>query len=104
MPWNIENYYVTSGRVLTVEVTIPLIDFLYVRIDDVKEAWFAMLRQFVNERPQYEVSWEMAPRDEDALVTIRIAKKGTLESFSREEVRDALKAADGLFGEASSDR
>ncbi len=90
-----------SGKVLTVEISIPLLEFVYVSIDDVKEAWYGMLKQFVKERPQYEVGWEMAPRDNDALITIRIAKKGKLKSFTAKEVRQAIDAADALFDKSS---
>lgn len=101
MPWNVENYYVMSGRVLAVEISIPLLDFVYVSIDDVKEAWYGMLKQFVKERPQYEVTWEMAPRGDDALITIRIAKKGKLKPFTVKEVEQALDAADALFDKSN---
>ncbi|MGQ4870688.1 MAG: hypothetical protein ACP6IT_02490 [Candidatus Thorarchaeota archaeon] len=97
MPWNIENYYILNGRVLCVEVTIPLMEFLYVNIDDVKQAWVEMLSQFVKEQPGLEISWEMEPREEDALITIRIAKSGELEQFSRQEIERALSATDALI-------
>jgi len=97
MPWNIENYYILNGRVLCVEVTIPLMEFLYVNIDDVKQAWVEMLSQFVKEQPGLEISWEMEPCEEDALITIRIAKSGELEQFSRQEIERALSATDALI-------
>ncbi|NHJ14064.1 MAG: hypothetical protein EAX95_10335 [Candidatus Thorarchaeota archaeon] len=97
MPWDIENYYINSNRVLTVEITVPLMEFMYTNIEDVKDAWFEMLSQFVNEHPGFEMSWEMQPREMDALVMVRIAKVGTLEDFTSKEASDALAAADGLF-------
>ena len=97
MPWDIENYYINSNRVLTVEITVPLMEFMYTNIEDVKEAWFEMLSQFVNEHPGFEMSWEMQPREMDALVMVRIAKTGTLNDFTSKEASDALAAADALF-------
>ncbi len=97
MAWKVDNYYIESGRVLCVEVSIPLRHFIYVTIDDVKKAWFDMLRQFVAERPGYEVSWAMTPRDEDALVTVRIGKVGKLKEFTKKETSDALSAVDAMF-------
>jgi hypothetical protein len=97
VPWTVENYYVKSGRILTVEITVPLVEFLYVSIDDVKKAWLGMLSQFASEKPQYEMSWEMAPRETDALVTIRIARRGVLRPFTKKELQHALSAADALF-------
>ncbi|NWF95179.1 MAG: hypothetical protein HXY34_03470 [Candidatus Thorarchaeota archaeon] len=101
MSWTVENYYMIGSRILCVEITAPLMDFLFVEIDDVKEAWFEMLRQFANERPGYELSWAMEPRDNNALVTIRIAKAGHLQDFTRQEVSDALTATDALFDRES---
>ncbi len=99
MPWNIENYYILNGRVLNVEISIPLMEFLYVNIDDVKQAWFDMLSQFVKEEPGLEMSWEIEPRDNDALITVRIAKTGELEEFTEGELEDALSATDALIAE-----
>jgi hypothetical protein len=95
--WKVENYYIEAGRVLCVEVSIPLRHFIYVTIDDVKQAWFDMLRQFVAERPGFEVSWVMSPREDDALVTVRIGKVGNLKGFTEKESSDALSAVDALF-------
>lgn len=97
MPWNIENYYIMNNTVLQVEITIPLMEFLYVNIDEVKDAWVDLLGGFVAEHPDYEMSWEMAPQDEDALILVRIAKAGDLKEFTSEEAKDALAAADALF-------
>lgn len=99
LAWKVENYYIESGRVLCVEVSIPLRHFIYVTIDDVKQAWFDMLRQFVAERPGFEVSWAMVPKDNDALVTVRIGKVGSVEEFTEQESSDALSAVDALFDE-----
>ncbi len=99
MPWNIENYYILGGRVLCIEITIPLIDFIYINIDDVKQAWIDLLREVVQEEPGLEVSWEMVPREKDALVTIRIAKKGELERFTSGEISRALGVTDALAAE-----
>ncbi len=99
MSWNIENYYILNGRVLNVEISIPLMEFLYVNIDDVKQAWFEMLSQFVQEEPGLEMSWEIEPRDDHALITIRIAKVGELEEFTKDELEDALSATDALIAE-----
>ena len=95
--WKVENYYIESGRVLCVEVSIPLRHFIYVTIDDVKQTWLDMLRQFVAERPGFEVSWAMMPRDDDALVTVRIGKLGNLKEFTKQESTDALSAVDALY-------
>ncbi len=97
MPWNIENYFILNNSVLQVEITIPLMDFIYVRIEDVKDAWVELLGQVVNEHPEYEMSWEMQPKDYDALVLVRIAKSGELKEFTPEEAKKALAAADALF-------
>ncbi|MGQ4912467.1 MAG: hypothetical protein ACP6KW_09895 [Candidatus Thorarchaeota archaeon] len=97
MPWDVENYYIVDDRVLRVEITIPLIEFLYTNIDDVKEAWLEMLDQFVSQQPGIEMSWEMQPRDEDAIVTVQIAKAGELGAFTDKEARGALDAVDALF-------
>jgi hypothetical protein len=100
MPWDIRSYYITSGRVLNVEITIPLLEFLYEeapKVEEVKDAWFQMLRQFVTEEPDYEASWEMQPEEDVALVTIRIAKRGELEEFTMKEIESAISASDALF-------
>jgi hypothetical protein len=99
MPWNIENYYILDGRILRVEISIPLIEFLYISIDDVKEAWLDMLKQFVSEQPGIDVSWEMQPREDQAVVTIQIAKRGGLGEFTKEETKGAIDAVDALFDE-----
>ncbi|MBN2229272.1 MAG: hypothetical protein JW779_06720 [Candidatus Thorarchaeota archaeon] len=99
MPWDIENYYILDGRILRVEISIPLIEFIYITIDDVKEAWLDMLKQFIAEQPGFDVSWEMQPRDEQAVVTIQIAKSGSLGEFTSEEARGAIGAVDALFDE-----
>ncbi|MBD3407455.1 MAG: hypothetical protein GF411_15160 [Candidatus Lokiarchaeota archaeon] len=99
MPWHIDNYYIHSGAVLCVEITIPLIDFLITEIDDVKNAWFTMLQAFVDQNPGFELSWEMEPRDDDALVIVRVAKAGELKKFTDLEKKAALSAADALFDE-----
>jgi hypothetical protein len=97
LPWNIENYFILNNSVLQVEITIPLMDFIYVKIEDVKDAWVELLGQVVNEHPEYEMSWEMQPKDYDALVLVRIAKSGDLKEFTPEEAKKALAAADALF-------
>jgi len=97
--WDIENYYIAGGRVLTVEFKTPLISFLMVEIDDVKKAWTDMLGELVDEQPGYEMSWEMLPKSDDAIVIVRIAKKGELEEFTSEEAAAALEAVDALFEE-----
>ncbi|MFW9887451.1 MAG: hypothetical protein ACFFER_04675 [Candidatus Thorarchaeota archaeon] len=97
MPWNIENYFIMNNTVLQVEITIPLMEFIYVEIEDVKDAWVSLLDQVVNEHPDYEMSWEMQPKDDDALVLVRIAKTGGLGEFTPKEAKDALAAADALF-------
>jgi hypothetical protein len=97
MPWNIENYYIIDGRMLRVEISIPLMEFLYVRIDDVKEAWLDMLGQFVSEQPGFDVSWEMQPKEDLAVVTIQVAKRGKLREFTKEETKGAIDAVDALF-------
>ena len=99
MPWDIENYHIIDGRILNVEISIPLLEFLYTNIDDVKDAWMQMLGQFVTEQPGVEMSWEMQPRGENAIVTIQIAKPGNLEAFTESEARGALGAVDALFDE-----
>jgi hypothetical protein len=43
------------------------------------------------------MSWEMEPRDDNALVTLKIAKIGDLPEFSAEEARGAIDAVDALF-------
>jgi hypothetical protein len=97
MPWNIENYYIIDGRMLRVEISIPLLEFLYVRIDDVKEAWLEMLSQFVSEHHGFDMSWEMQPKEDRAVVTIQIAKRGKLREFTKEETKGAIDAVDALF-------
>jgi hypothetical protein len=97
MPWNIDNYYVIDSRVLRVEITLPLLEFRYIEIDDVKEAWLEMLRQFVSEQPGFDVSWEMRPQKNKAVVTIQIAKSGELAEFTKEETKGAIDAVDALF-------
>ena len=97
MPWNIENYFIMNNTVLQVEITIPLMEFIYVKIEDVKDAWFNLLDQVVNEHPDYEMSWEMQSKNDDALVLVRIAKSGGLGEFTPKEAKAALAAADALF-------
>jgi hypothetical protein len=97
--WDIENYYISGGRVLCVEFKTPLTSFLMVEIDDVKEAWMEMLGELATEQPGYEMSWEMLPKAEDAVVLVRIAKEGELEEFTPEEARSAIEAVDALFEE-----
>ncbi len=97
MPWNIENYYIVDDRVLCVEITIPLMEFLYINIDDVKETWQDMLGQFIEDQPGFEMSWEMAPLEKDALVTIKMAKAGELTDFTDAEARGAIDAVDAMF-------
>jgi hypothetical protein len=86
-----------NNTVLQVEITIPLMEFIYVNIEDVKDAWFNLLDQVVNEHPDYEMSWEMQPKNDDALVLVRIAKSGGLGEFTPKEAKAALAAADALF-------
>ena len=86
-----------DGRILKVEITVPLMEFIYLKIDDVKEAWVNMLGQFIAEQPGIDMSWEMEPRQEDAVVTIKIAKIGDLPEFSVEEAKGAMGAVDALF-------
>lgn len=74
-------------------------EFLYTNIDDVKDAWMQMLGQFVSEQPGVEMSWEMRPCGENAIVTIQIAKPGDLEVFTESEAKGALGAVDALFDE-----
>lgn len=97
MAWKIENYYVVSDKVLCVEVTIPLMEFLHTKIDDVKKAWLEMMSQVSKEEPGFDMSWEIEPRGDDALVTIKIAKAGILENFTATETRNMLSAVDALF-------
>ena len=97
MPWDIENYYISNSRVLTVEISIPLMEFLKSNIDDVKTAWLDMLNLFSAEQPGYDISWEMAPRNDHALVTVKIAKIGELEDFTAKEAEAAISAADAMF-------
>ena len=97
MPWSIENYNIIDGRILRVEITVPLMEFIYLKIDDVKEAWVKFLGQFIADQPGIDMSWEMEPRDDNALVTLNIAKIGDLPKFSPEEARGAIDAVDALF-------
>jgi hypothetical protein len=97
MPWDIENYYVLNNRILHVEIFIPLIEFQYVDLDDIRDTWYDVLNEFVSTDPGFEISWEMEVRGDDALVTIRVAKSGELETFNEQEVKGALSAADALF-------
>ena len=97
MPWDIENYYVLNNRILHVEISIPLIEFQYVELDDITDAWFEMLSQFISEDPGFEISWEMEVREQRALVIIRMAKSGELDILDDEQVKGALSAADALF-------
>ncbi len=99
MPWDVENYYIVDDRILRVEISVPLMEFLYTEIDDVKEAWLEMLDNFVSQQPGIEMSWEMQPRGDNAVVTIQIAKSGGLGEFTSQESRGALDAVDALFGE-----
>ncbi len=97
MAWKIENYYVVSDKVLCVEVTIPLMEFLHTEIDDVKRAWLEMMSQVSTEEPGFDMSWEIEPRGDDALVTIKIAKAGVLRDFTDSETKNMLSAVDALF-------
>lgn len=97
MPWNIDNYNIVDGRILMVEISVPLMEFIYLKIDDVKEAWVRFLGQFISEQPGIDMSWEMEPREDNALVTLKIAKIGGLPKFSPEEAIGALDAVDALF-------
>ncbi len=97
MPWSVNNYNIMDGHILKVEITIPLMEFIYLKIDDIKEAWLEMLGQFISEQPGIDMSWEMEPKNENALVTIMIAKVGDLPKFSPEEARGAIDAVDALF-------
>ena len=100
MPWNIDNYNIVDGRILRVEISVPLMEFIYLKIDDVKEAWMKFLGQFIADQPGLDMSWEMDPRDDNALVTLKIAKIGDLPKFSPEEARGAIDAVDALFDTA----
>ncbi|MFW9789029.1 MAG: hypothetical protein ACFFE2_16520 [Candidatus Thorarchaeota archaeon] len=100
MPWAVDNYNILDGRILRVEITVPLMEFMYLNIDDVKTAWIKFLGQFISEQPGIDMSWEMAPRDDNALVTLKIAKTGDLPEFSPEEAIGALDAVDALFDNA----
>ncbi|TFH08364.1 MAG: hypothetical protein E4H14_06550 [Candidatus Thorarchaeota archaeon] len=94
MPWDIENYVIVDNRILKVEISVPLIEFLYVNIDDVKVAWLEMLSQFIVEQPGVDMSWEMQPVDDKAIVIIQIAKAG---QFNKAETKGAIDAVDALF-------
>ena len=100
MPWNIENYVIVDNRILKVEIGVPLLEFLYIDIDDVKIAWLEMLSQFVSEQPGFDVSWEMQPVDERAVVIIKIAKAG---QFTKAETKGAIDAVDALFDKKQID-
>jgi hypothetical protein len=97
MPWDIENYYVLNSRILHIEISIPLIEFQYCDLDDIKDAWFEVLKQFITKDPGFEISWEMEVRGQDALVIIRMAKSGELDTLDEEQVKGTLSAADALF-------
>jgi hypothetical protein len=94
MPWDIENYVIVDNRILKVEIVVPLLEFIYINIDDVKVAWLEMLSQFVSEQKDFDVSWEMEPKDENAVVTIQIAKSG---QFTAKETKGAIDAVDALY-------
>ena len=100
MPWTVDNYNILDKRILRVEITVPLMEFMYLKIDDVKQAWVRFLGQFISEQPGIDMSWEMEPRDDNAWVTLKIAKTGNLPEFSPEEAIGALDAVDALFGNA----
>ncbi|MFO7835034.1 MAG: hypothetical protein R6V83_00115 [Candidatus Thorarchaeota archaeon] len=97
--WDIDNYYIESGKILRIEITTPLIKFMYADLSDVKKAWLEMLKKFVEEQPNFELTWEMKPRDDKAVVTIRIAKSGDLKEFTQQEARNAISAVDAMFDE-----
>ncbi|MGV9169701.1 MAG: hypothetical protein ACOC38_07165 [Promethearchaeia archaeon] len=97
--WDIDNYYIESGKILRIEITTPLIKFMYADLSDVKKAWLEMLKKFVEEQPNFELTWEMKPRDDEAVVTIRIAKSGDLKEFTQQEARNAISAVDAMFDE-----
>lgn len=102
MPWDIISYNIIDNSILQVEITTPLIEFMYLKIDDVKKAWVKFLGQFITDQPGIDMSWEMEPRDDNALVTIKIAKIGDLPKFSATEAKgviDAIDAVDGLLEE-----
>ncbi|MGY5859665.1 MAG: hypothetical protein RTU63_09865 [Candidatus Thorarchaeota archaeon] len=94
MLWDIENYHIVDNRILKVEISVPLMEFLYVNIDDVKVAWLEMLSQFVEEQQDVDMSWEMQPVDDKAVVTIQIAKSG---QFTKAETKGAIDAVDAMF-------
>ncbi|MGY5870946.1 MAG: hypothetical protein RTV72_01735 [Candidatus Thorarchaeota archaeon] len=94
MPWDIENYIIVDNRILKVEISVPLLEFIYINIDDVKVAWLEMLSQFVSEQREFDLSWEMQPVDDKALVIIQIAKAG---QFTKAETKGAIDAVDALF-------
>jgi hypothetical protein len=97
LPWNIDNYYITDERVLWIEISIPLMEFLYTNIEDVKEAWMDTMRSAISAAPGLDVSWEMQPYETNAVVTIKIAKKGELKEFSAKEAEVLLDAVDALY-------
>ena len=94
MLWDIDNYIIVDNRILKVEISVPLMEFLYINIDDVKVAWLEMLSQFIEEQPGVDMSWEMQPVDDKAVVTIKIAKSG---QFTTAETKGAIDAVDALF-------
>jgi hypothetical protein len=96
LPWDIISYNIIDNRILHVEITTPLIEFMYLKIDDVKKAWVKFLGQFIADQPGIDMSWEMEPRDDSALVTIKIAKTGDLPEFSTKEAKSALDAIDAV--------
>ena len=56
-----------------------------------------MMSQVSTEEPGFDMSWEIEPRDDEALVTIKIAKAGILRDFTDFETRNMLSAVDALF-------
>jgi len=97
LAWEVENYYIVNDKVLCVEVTIPLMEFRHTKIDDVKKAWLEMMSQVIMETRGFDMSWEIEPRGDDALVTIKIAKAGVLKDLTATETRNMLSAVDALF-------
>lgn len=96
MPWDIVSYNIINNSILQVEITTPLIEFMYLKIDDVKKAWVKFLGQFITDQQGIDMSWEMEPRDDNALVTIKIAKIGDLPKFSAAETKGAIDAIDAI--------
>ena len=72
-------------------------EFLYTNIEDVKEAWMDTMRAAISAQPGLDVSWEMQPYETNAIVTIKIAKKGQLKEFSAKEAEILLNAVDALY-------